>query len=33
MCNDDTPDECWYYGLVEKNWFEDFNFDGWTLDN
>ncbi|CAD8205747.1 unnamed protein product [Paramecium pentaurelia] len=33
MCYDDTPNECWYYGLVEMNWFDSFNFDGWTLDN
>ncbi|CAD8193714.1 unnamed protein product [Paramecium pentaurelia] len=33
LCNNDTPDECWYYLLVEMNWFDNFNFDGWTLDN
>ncbi|CAD8205527.1 unnamed protein product [Paramecium pentaurelia] len=33
MCQDDTPNECWEYELFEMNWFDDFNFDGWNLDN
>ncbi|CAD8095968.1 unnamed protein product [Paramecium primaurelia] len=32
-CKNDTPDECWYYELIQMNWFENFNFDGWNLDN
>lgn len=33
MCSDDTPNECLEYELFEMNWFDDFNFDGWNLDN
>ncbi|CAK59325.1 unnamed protein product (macronuclear) [Paramecium tetraurelia] len=34
ICNEDGPDQCWYYAQIEKNWFgtEDFNTDGWTLN-
>ncbi|CAD8128067.1 unnamed protein product [Paramecium sonneborni] len=33
MCNDDTPDECLSYVELESNWWSNYNFDGWTLDN
>ncbi|CAD8094631.1 unnamed protein product [Paramecium sonneborni] len=32
ICNDDTPEECLYFQEIEINWFDNFNFDGWTLD-
>ncbi|CAD8125609.1 unnamed protein product [Paramecium sonneborni] len=33
ICNDDTPDECLSYVELESNWWSNYNFDGWTLDN